>query len=276
MAWSEDVFQTSKVVSVNLAQANANFDLLRASFASTMAPSAPATGQWWFDAGNGILKLRTSTAWQSVWDFDHNCPVISGLASASDAYKISIDMLNAALKSPAANIEGLRSLGSAAGTACEGNDSRLSNDRALKYNSQVVDTPISANTLVGRNDYETSYTGSSYVMAKSFSILQPGTYRYACNIKSSNALLLAYYLLYRNGSPIGTIKSTNSEIYSTIDQLSDDPVFPRAQTISGWSIGDTMEMMIKSEQGHGTVYIKDFRLYVKYPVLGVPAGRTHV
>jgi hypothetical protein len=77
---------------------------------------------WWYATTTHILKLRNeaNNAWLAVWDRANNKPVITNLSN-----EITSAMISSALKSPAANVEGLRTLGTGATDACAGNDERL-------------------------------------------------------------------------------------------------------------------------------------------------------
>ena len=118
----DDVYDSTFVVQTTMANVEKNFAALKSSFSGATAPSNPIAGMWWFDTTANILKLRNeaNNAWQSVWNFANNKPVVTNNISAD---------FGAALKDPAAATAGLRTLGTTALKACAGNDARLSDAR---------------------------------------------------------------------------------------------------------------------------------------------------
>ncbi len=99
-----------------------DFRALKSTFSGASAPASPVAGMWWYATTTHILKLRNeaNNAWLAVWDRANNKPVITNLSN-----EITSAMISSALKSPAANVEGLRTLGTGATDACAGNDERL-------------------------------------------------------------------------------------------------------------------------------------------------------
>ena len=118
----DDVYDSTFVVQTTMANIEKNFAALKSSFSGATAPSNLIAGMWWFDTMTNILKLRNeaNNAWQSVWNFSSNKPVISNLSN-----EITGAMIAAAIKDPAAGIAGLRTLGTTSVKACAGNDARL-------------------------------------------------------------------------------------------------------------------------------------------------------
>ena len=118
----DDVYDSTFVVQTTMANVEKNFAALKSSFSGAAAPSNPIAGMWWFDTTANLLKLRNeaNNAWQSVWNFANNKPVVTNNISAD---------FGAALKNPAVGTAGLRTLGTTALKACAGNDARLSDDR---------------------------------------------------------------------------------------------------------------------------------------------------
>ena len=125
-SFTDNVYVGTNVVLTNLGLANDNFAALKSSFSGASTPSNTIAGMWWFDTTTNILKIRNeaNNAWQSVWNFANNKPVITNLSN-----EITNAMCAAALKDPAVGTAGLRTLGTGGAQACAGNDSRLSNTR---------------------------------------------------------------------------------------------------------------------------------------------------
>lgn len=118
----DNLYEQSIVADTTLQNMEKNFAALKSSFSGAAAPSNLIAGMWWFDTTSNILKLRNeaNNAWQSVWDFANNKPVITNLSN-----EITNTMCAAALKDPATGTAGLRTLGTGSTQACAGNDSRL-------------------------------------------------------------------------------------------------------------------------------------------------------
>ena len=113
----DNVYDSAFVVQTTMANVEKNFAALKSSFSGATAPSNPIAGMWWFDTTANILKLRNeaNNAWQSVWDFANNKPVIANLSN-----EITNAMCAAALKDPVAATAGLRTLGTGAQQALPG------------------------------------------------------------------------------------------------------------------------------------------------------------
>ena len=120
--FTDDCFASTNTGTDDLQKIEDNFAALKSSFSGATAPSDLVAGMWWFDTTANILKLRNEAndAWQSVWDFANNKPVIANLSA-----EITDTMVAAANKDGAANVASMRTLGTTALTACAGNDARL-------------------------------------------------------------------------------------------------------------------------------------------------------
>ena len=124
--YTDNVFATDHAVQTDMQNVENNFAALKSAFSGATTPADTVAGMWWFDTTANILKLRNeaNNAWQSVWDFANNKPVITNLSA-----EITGAMIVAAIKDPAAGTAGLRTLGTTAIKACAGNDARLSDAR---------------------------------------------------------------------------------------------------------------------------------------------------
>lgn len=255
--FTDNCFASDHVVQTDMANIEKNFAALKSAFSGAASPSSSdlVPGQWWYDTNNNILKLRVGSAWQSIWDFANNKPVITNLSN-----EITGAMISSTIKDPAAGTAGLRSIGTTGVTACAGNDSRLLN----------MTMTIGTN-LVGCNHLETETNEDAYTIAKSFSIIQPGAYKVAFDIKSSYSGETVYGHIYRHDDTssiaVGAEQSTSSTTYAT-----------KSQDISDWSTGDILELRIKAPSVHvdRTVLVKNFYLYVATANLGVPAAQDRV
>ena len=120
--YTADCYASGHTGATDLQAYEDNFAALKSAFSGTDEPSNTVAGMWWFDTTANILKLRNEAndAWQSVWDFANNKPVITNLSA-----EITDTMVATANKDGAAGTACMRTLGTAALTACAGNDARL-------------------------------------------------------------------------------------------------------------------------------------------------------
>jgi len=139
----DDCFSTTHVVITDMQAVENNFAALKSSFSGTSAPSNPIAGMWWFDTTANILKLRNeaNNAWQSVWDFANNKPVIANLSD-----DITGAMIAAALKDPVAATAGLRTLGTGAQQAAAGNQQMVPTDLSVTT-GKIVDLNVTGDKI---------------------------------------------------------------------------------------------------------------------------------
>lgn len=153
-AYVDDCYASTHSTQTDMQNIENNFAALKSCFSGTAAPSNPIAGMWWYDTTANILKLRNeaNNAWQSVWDFANNKPVIANLSN-----EITGAMISAAIKDAVAGTASLRTLGTGAQQACAGNDARLSDNR-VPTNGSVTAAKL-ANAAVSQAKLKTS-TGS--------------------------------------------------------------------------------------------------------------------
>lgn len=72
MAYSSECFSTAAVIETNMQQIEDNFDALRNHFAGSTAPTSPDAGQFWYDTGSSMLKVRYNSSWVNLWDMDNH------------------------------------------------------------------------------------------------------------------------------------------------------------------------------------------------------------
>ena len=112
-------------------------------------------------------------------------------------------------------------------------------------------------TLINAADDELSYVGTTYQKITSvFSLFATGTLRIKFDMKPF-ATWTAYGRIYRNGVAVGTEQSRSVPPYQTF-----------SEDISGWSIGDLIEIYVKGHSSEAT-YIRNFRVYAVSACLGV-------
>lgn len=227
-----------------------NFAALKSSFSGSTAPASPVAGMWWTDTSTGILKVRNAgnTAWLSVWDLVNNKPVLSGLSG-----DITATMISSALKSPAANVEGLRKLGTGATDACAGNDSRLGGVTDGSVTQPKLGY-IAGDNLIISSDNESSSTASTYyVKLKEIIVVRSGTLRIRFDGKSGGGGIV-HFRIYRNGTAVGTDRSTTSV----------DPT-TWTEDIGNWTANDACQIYGMNEVGGQQPFtVSNFRIYSGY------------
>lgn len=98
--------------------------------------------------------------------------------------------------------------------------------------------------------------GTNYTLVKSIKLGGQGTLRIKFDIKETSGSQTYFAKIYRNGSPVGTERSTTSSTYATF-----------SEDLAGWSDGDTCEVYVKSSVAGptNTGYIRNFRVSVDKP-----------
>lgn len=69
-SYSSNCFSTANVIQDDMQNVENNFDALRSLFSGSTAPTTPDAGQWWYDTGSSMLKIRYNSSWVNVWDMD--------------------------------------------------------------------------------------------------------------------------------------------------------------------------------------------------------------
>ncbi|MCG8638488.1 MAG: hypothetical protein MI862_02070 [Desulfobacterales bacterium] len=242
--YSDNCYAPNSSPQVDMPLVEQNFAALKSSFSGASAPANSVAGMWWYDTGTHILKIRnrTNSAWQNVWDLAKNKPVITNLSN-----EITAPMINSALKSPIAGVEGLRTLGVGAKQACAGNDSRLSDKRA------PLDA-VPGSILVGGSDDIEETRSAVMTKIKEVTVGFPGGYRIDFNLNNrvNNVVFHSYAQIYRNGSAVGALRSVYNNESKTF-----------SQNIYGWRAGDLCQIYGRSQhQGTPIPQVSNLRLYV--------------
>ena len=244
----DNVYDSTFEVQTTMANVEKNFAALKSSFSGAGAPSDPIAGMWWFDTTSNILKLRNeaNNAWQSVWDFANNKPVITNLSN-----EITNAMCAAALKDPVAAIAGLRTLGTGAAQALPGNtDYSVANGSVTPAKLSYA---VAASTYTMYED-GTEHTSITTAWAKVAEVYIPrgGAYRITFALKATIGTARIYGRIYRNGVAVGTQQSDVTCGYVT-----------KSENISGWSAGDLLQIYIRATYAGATykAYQKDLMIY---------------
>jgi len=241
----DNVFDSTFEVQTTMANVEKNFAALKSSFSGAGAPSDPIAGMWWFDTTSNILKLRNeaNNAWQSVWDFANNKPLVTNNVSAD---------FGAALKDPAVGTAGLRTLGNGAQQAAPGNNP-VPSDGSITP-AKLADA-VAGDTCLVYND-GTEYTTDSNVYVSVAQVVAPrgGAFRIKFDLHGSG-ISYGYAKIYRNGSPVGTQRASgyNNAVYATW-----------SEDISGWSSGDLVQIYAYKYSVYGSGYpafVKNIQIY---------------
>lgn len=116
----------------------------------------------------------------------------------------------------------------------------------------------SPDTLIYSDD-EIVYSGSlTYVQLKSWATNTAGTLRIDFDLMSSDGQTV-YGRVYKNGVAVGTERSTTSTEYVTF-----------TESISGWSVGNTIEIWARTTNEEYYVYVQNFRVYILVAFPGKP------
>ena len=178
----------------DVAKIKNNFEALKSTFSGASQPPNPVAGMWWYDTTAHILKVRNeaNNAWQSVWDLANNKPVIANLSN-----EITLDMMAASAKSPAAGTEGLRKLGTGATDACAGNDPRLFEPPDGSVSMAKMKAPTAGGThIIARwQEAVTAYMGTPATLYVTVS----GSIRVYCQLSGDGAITI-----FKNGSHVKT------------------------------------------------------------------------
>jgi hypothetical protein len=137
-------------------------------------------------------------------------------------------------------------------------------DVFLKPAPSEVNKIASANI---RNSNDVVITSSSTIYVKAKTIILTlgllGQQRFLFDIKTSDAAIIAYGVVARNGVTIGIEQSTNSTVYVTKSE----------DITQTWNHGDAAELWIRID-GVGTVSVRNFRIAYDdnpLPVVAVPS-----
>ena len=231
--YTDNVFATDHAVQTDMQNVENNFAALKSAFSGATTPADTVAGMWWFDTTTNILKLRneTNNAWQSVWDFANNKPVITNLSN-----EITVAMMAAAIKDPAAGTAGLRTLGTGAAQAVAGNDSRFGvpNDGSVT-GAKLLDYTAASTYAVIESSVGKAIAATVYTKAKEIIIPRGGALRISffldCTTINSSGSDIGYAKIYRNGSPVGIERSGAYNFTATY-----------SEDISGWSAGDLVQL----------------------------------
>lgn len=170
---------------------------------------------------------------------------------------LTLNKFAASCSDPVAGTAGLRTLGTGTQQALPGNTDLAPPDGSIstaKIAAYAI-TPVKLGVLVGdslisANATERNSESLSYVKLKETRAGNYGALRIKFSMYTGNVTYCVYGQIYRNGSPVGTERSTYSGTYITY-----------SEDISGWSPGDLCQIYGKTDNAVAPVYIKDLNIY---------------
>ena len=212
--YTDDCYAPGMQATVSLQAFENNFAALKSAFSGATTPSNLVAGMWWYDTTANILKLRNEAndAWQSVWDFANNKPVLANVVSADFA---------AAMKDAAAATASLRTLGSGAAQACAGNDSRLGTiaDGSITAAKLLAITSAGTEIYLAKAVTERTKNSTSYEVTKqTLALTRGGSVTVSFELKTTLPPATAYGRVYVNSSAVGTERSDTTGSYQTFSQ----------------------------------------------------------
>lgn len=186
-----------------------NFAALKSCFSGATAPPDPVAGMWWYDTTANMLKIRNEAndAWLNVYDFANSRAPLALLATNCSRTVVAGNGI------------------SVSGTLASGN---VTVSMASAIYAQLRDYTAGARYLWGSADRIYSTNGTSLTKVFELYINRGGALRIYFTIIG---LIGAQARIYRNGSAVGSLRTTsglNSETYN--------------QDISGWSAGDRVQI----------------------------------
>lgn len=220
-----------------------NFAALKSCFSGATAPPNPVAGMWWYDTTANILKLRNeaNNAWLDVYDF------ANGYSLAVKGYRANGWTLTAGT--------GLTGGGSTAA------DRTISLSAGGVGTTQLADSSVSQGKMVNytagdrlliKSVQETTTTLTTYIALKQIRLDRGGTLTISFKLRRAGGAggsLSVYGRVYRNGSAVGTERSTTSTSGDTY-----------TQDISGWSAGDRIQVYGRTSDGNITVGVSELRV----------------
>ena len=125
---------------------------------------------------------------------------------------------------------------------------------------RIIITPLkltysASDTLLDSDDTEEYHTQDSYQKEKEIEITAEtfvggSEFRIKFDLRTNNVTSAAYGRIYRNGSPVGTERSTTNTSYVNY-----------SEDISGWSAGDLIQLYTKAGTFGFAVYVRNYRVY---------------
>ena len=208
--FTDDCFDASHVGQTDLGNIENNFACLKSSFSGTSAPSNPVAGMLWYDTTSNLLKLRNAAnnAWLEVYDFANDRTVlktshlVDGVLSADTAGRAKMaDGYITTAKIGNGQVSGAK-LEDGSITGAKISDGTLTGVKLQNVSSGSAIVLAAAATERTGND-------SSYTKKKEIQVRRTGTIDVYFELKGEIGVQ-TYGRIYKNGSPVGTVRSTSN------------------------------------------------------------------
>jgi hypothetical protein len=105
--------------------------------------------------------------------------------------------------------------------------------------------------LASANTERYTYS-TTMIKVKEIKIYREGTLRIYFEMRASLEANRVYAQVYRNGSPVGTLRMTTSESYTGY-----------TEDISGWSPNDLVQLYYRSDSTAIRCYVRNFQIKVR-------------
>ena len=201
-----------------------NFAALKSCFSGATAPPNPVAGMWWYDTTANMLKIRNEAndAWLNVYDFANGRAPLALLATNCSRTVVAGTGVSVAGNLASGNVTVAIASGGVGTTQLA--DSSVSQGKMVNYTA--------GDRLLIKSVQETIATSITYIALKQIRLDRGGTLRISFKLRRvGGSLLPVYGRVYRNGSAVGTERSTTSTSGDTY-----------TQDISGWSAGDRIQV----------------------------------
>jgi hypothetical protein len=289
------------------AAVNAALQALGSCQSGATAPTTTYPYLIWADTANNIMKMRNgaNTAWLSLFKIDvamsdlartllddtSATAFLTTLGLDTDMLTLSLPAdvtISAFIKTlldnadadaaratmgvpsdPAAETAGMRTVGTGAVQACAGNDARLSDTRvptdgsvtAVKVGTGAVtriklEAAAAGDFQEAVNAAEGSTDSVGWSTHSTFEIPRAGTYRIKFQIKGQQAGVCKAWV-QRNGGNVGSMQTNaTTNTYAT-----------KSQDIAGWSVGDNLTIIYRSNTAGLLAYVKDSNICTSNPII---------
>jgi len=219
-----------------------DFEALRTCFSGSSAPGNPVAGMWWYDTTANMLKLRNeaNNAWLNVYDFANGRAPLALLATNCSRTVVAGTGVSVSGSLASSNVTVGLSSGGVGATQLA--DSSVSQGKMVNYTA--------GDRLLIKSVQETTSTLTTYIALKQIRLDRGGTLRISFKLRRvGDSLLRVYGRVYRNGSAVGTERSTTSVSGDTY-----------TQDISGWSAGDRIQVYGRTSDYSVTVGVSELRV----------------
>ena len=221
-----------------------NFAALKSCFSGATAPPDPVAGMWWYDTTANMLKIRNeaNNAWLDVYDFANGRAPLALLATNCSRTVVAGTGVSVAGNLASGNVTVGISAGGVGSTQLA--DSSVSQGKMVNYTA--------GDRLLIKSVQETTTTSTTYTALKQIRLDRGGTLRISFKLRrvaGGSGSPSVYGRVYRNGSAVGTERSTTSTSGDTY-----------TQDISGWSAGDRIQVYGRTSDGNITVGVSELRV----------------